>query len=99
MSWYTSNRKSRLPGNWIDLRRKVLRRDRYRCKIGIPGCLGTATEVDHIIRGDDHSLGNLRAVCGNCHKQKTQAEATQARRRKSEARFRPEEKHPGILRK
>ena len=33
---------------WRVVRRQVLDRDQYRCTIGMEGCTGTATQVDHI---------------------------------------------------
>ncbi|UBI10035.1 HNH endonuclease [Corynebacterium coyleae] len=95
MAWSSSDRRKRLPKNWPSLRAKVLSRDKYRCQIRLSGCAGIATDVDHIARGDNHSLDNLRAACSRCHKIKTQAEAQEARRKKRAARFRPEERHPG----
>jgi len=53
----------------------VLRRDPV-CRI----CDSAASvEVDHIQRGNDHRLVNLRGVCARCHKEKTQREAAEAR--------------------
>ena len=97
MVWSSSDRRSRLPKNWPAVRARVLKRDKYRCQMNLEGCAGVATDVDHITRGDDHSLGNLRAVCSGCHKKKTQAEALMARRKKRALRFRPSERHPGAL--
>ena len=38
------------------------------------GCNGHATDVDHIIPGDDHSTGNLQPLSRACHAAKTTAE-------------------------
>lgn len=97
MGWFSSNRRGRLPGDWSSRRRAVLSRDGYVCQLALAGCEGTASEVDHAVRGDDHSFGNLRAVCSECHKKKTSAEAQEARREKAARRFRPEARHPGVL--
>lgn len=97
MGWCSSNRRERLPGDWKRRRRFVLLRDDYVCQLALAGCKGSATEVDHAVRGDDHSLGNLRAVCSECHKKKTSAEAQEARRDKAARRFRPVDRHPGVL--
>nr|WP_291415493.1 HNH endonuclease signature motif containing protein [Actinophytocola sp.] len=54
-----------------------------------------STEVDHIRRGDNHDLSNLRGVCAPCHRAKSAREggtAAAARR----ARRRPSEPHPGL---
>lgn len=95
MPWSSSDRRTRLPKNWHALRACILKRDKYRCQIRLEGCSVIATDVDHIARGDNHSLENLRAACSGCHKKKTQAEAQEARRRKRAARYRPIERHPG----
>ncbi|MBC6822333.1 hypothetical protein CRD20_08250 [Corynebacterium sp. LK33] len=76
--WYSSDRRKRLPPDWRHRRLRVLRRDRWRCQLKSFGCLEEATEVDHIVRGDNHSEDNLQAVCSACHKKKTQTEAKEA---------------------
>lgn len=93
--WDSSNRKSRLPANWNHLRSLVLRRDSHRCKIGDEGCRTIATDVDHIVAGDNHAPENLQAACSWCHNRKSSREGNTARRRKAERRFRPVERHPG----
>lgn len=77
--WEGSTRKNRLPPDWQRRRRNVLRRDRGICHVcGQAG----ADEVDHVIPGDDHSLGNLAAIHHDpCHLQKSLAEAREARER------------------
>jgi 5-methylcytosine-specific restriction protein A len=74
--WQGSTRRSRLPGDWERRRRSVLARDEI-CRICNDAL---ATEVDHIVPGDDHSLANLQGVCARCHAAKTRAEAAEARR-------------------
>lgn len=95
--WGGSNRKKRLPPGWGRLRQGVLSRDGFRCQLRLDGCVGIATEVDHTVAGDDHSLANLRAVCSRCHSKKSSAEGLEARRRKAARRFRPVERHPGVV--
>lgn len=74
--WAGSNRKDRLPANWEQLRAYVLRRDRHRCyRCGAP-----ASDVDHVVRGDDHRPSNLRAICTPCHRVKSALEGVAARR-------------------
>lgn len=96
MAW-TSRRRGELPSNWNSLRRLVLERDRWICQIQGPGCSRTATDVDHIRRGDNHDPRNLQSLCAACHKAKTQRESAEAIRRRRELRLRPAEKHPGDI--
>ena len=98
MGWETSRRRFRLPDNWQDIRLAVLRDADWICEIRYADrCIGTATEVDHIKRGDDHSRENLAAVCFRCHAKKSSMEGLEARRSKKELRKRREERHPGRL--
>lgn len=79
MGWETSDRRSRLPGNWQTLRLRVLRRDRNTCQArNVHGvlCGARASDVDHIVPGDDHCLSNLQALCAPCHRDKTLREAS-----------------------
>jgi 5-methylcytosine-specific restriction endonuclease McrA len=56
---------------WRKLRLAVLERDGYTCRIGLPGCLVTATQVDHVVSwrdgGSVFDESNLRAACGHCN--------------------------------
>lgn len=63
-----------MPPGWAATRRRVLKRDRYRCQ----GCGGRASEVHHAIPGreDDASLVSL---CHPCHAAITAAQALAAR--------------------
>lgn len=95
MAWSTSNRRGELPPDWQNRRRRVLRRDRY-CTI----CKeNRATEVDHIVRGHDHSDNNLRGLCKTCHAGKSAREGATVSVRNRQAivaaRNRPPECHPG----
>lgn len=60
-------RERGLPRGWPRLCRKVLRRCGGRCEWMLPGvgvrCQRTATIVDHVKPGDDHSMANLRGLC------------------------------------
>lgn len=98
MAWDTSTRRARLPKGWArHYRTPVLERDGHRCRIQRPGCTGTATEVDHIKPGDDHSLTNLQAACTWCHRKKTDDEAAAARAATPALTTkRPTESHPGL---
>jgi len=92
MSWETSDRNARLPPGWSSkIVPAVLRLHRTQCHVcGRQG----ATEVDHVIPGDDHRFSNLRPIHVDCHKAKTAREAAAARARIRQARIRPPEPHP-----
>lgn len=94
-SWSGSYRNLRLPPNWGEIRRRILDRDNYTCRIRHLGCLITASDVDHIVRGDDHSDENLRAACRKCHAHKSSAEGNDRQRQLRALRKRPVERHPG----
>lgn len=101
--WADSHHNQRRAGSgWDETRatKRVLDRDDHRCQIRGPGCLGYATEVDHVVPlsatgpAGDHDA-NKQAACGPCHQAKTTAEAATGRAKKS--RRRPPERHPGLL--
>ena len=101
--WKGSDRRDRLPADWPRIRARVLRRDQGQCThpddFGAR-CPELATDVDHIRPGDDHSDGNLRALCSWHHKAKSSSEggaALAARRRKNAQKFKRVERHPGLL--
>lgn len=100
MAWSTSNRRTRLPGNWAAIRRRVLKRDGGQCVARMRDgsrCPEPATDVDHIQAGDNHDEANLQSLCGWHHQRKTGAESAAARRRQPrERRARPAEAHPGL---
>ena len=93
--WHGSTRRSRLPPGWSStIAPAIIRRDSGTCQLRYPDiCTGTATEVDHRHRGDDHHPSNLQAACGPCHRHKTGGEGAAARPRNR----RPREQHPGLL--
>lgn len=100
--WAGSDRRSRLPADWSAIRKRVLRRDSHRCTFRDPDtrirCAEFATDVDHIIAGDDHRESNLRSLCGFHHQKKSSGEggaAMAAKRREIDQRFRRRETHPG----
>lgn len=91
MTWTSSTRRQRLPPNWATTRARILTRDRHTCHVcHQPG----ATEVDHLVAGDDHRDTNLAAICRSCHRAKSSAEGHTARGQ-GPARKRPPEQHPG----
>ena len=106
MAWEGSTRRERLPADWSAIRKRVLRRDGHRCTHTDNGirCSARATDVDHIIAGDDHSEHNLRSLCSDHHRAKSAREGYDAMRRMVRARraaadkkFRRTEEHPGLL--
>ncbi|WP_090937299.1 HNH endonuclease [Nonomuraea jiangxiensis] len=58
-------------------------------------------EVDHIDDPTDHDLSNLRALCHEHHKLRTQAQITAGVRAyyTTRSRKRPDEPHPGLIKK
>lgn len=97
VAWSTSNRKSRLPSNWVALRNDCLKRANNRCEwIRVDTeqrCNEPANQADHIIPGDDHS--QLQALCEYHHRVKSSSEggtAASARRKAAKKR-----RHPGLL--
>ena len=97
MSWYTSDRRGRLPRDWDRVRTRVLSRAAYQCQAieHDPRCDGRATDVDHIHAGDDHSLDNLQALSAVCHRAKTARESITRNRARARMRLHPAEPHPG----
>lgn len=93
MSWETSDRRERLPANWPEIRRGVLKDAGWRCQIRLPGCTSMATEVDHVRFRDETSP--LQAACSHCHGKKSAMEGVAQRARLRAARKRPAPRHPG----
>jgi 5-methylcytosine-specific restriction endonuclease McrA len=96
-NWGSSGRRQELPADWGRLRRRVLREAGGRCEMRVEGCLGVASEVDHIRRGADHSRENLRAVCRRCHALKSSAEGNSRLAEMRRLKRRPEGRHPGAV--
>lgn len=99
--WKGSDRRSRLPADWPRLKAAVRARSGGRCEVIEPSkkdgrpvrCWRKARDCDHIVRGDDHSLANLRDICAYHHGKKSAQEGVEARRTGSVAR--QPERHPG----
>ena len=52
------------------LRPECFVRDGYRCRAGMPGCTGAATQAHHLWpseKGGPDDLANLLSVCSACH--------------------------------
>ena len=81
MGWESSNRRSKLPANWPELRKEVRARSGGRCEVVVDGkrCQNRAVDVDHVNRGNDHSLSNLRDICEPHHDAKSSREGVEAR--------------------
>lgn len=105
--WRSSRRRAQLPANWPQLcvlARQVYGTACYLC--GHP----SASDTDHVNRGSDHRITNLRPVCGArcpwcaaeqrtpCHARKSSAEGGRAAQARRPSRKRPPEEHPGIRR-
>lgn len=96
MAW--SQNRPPLPPDWEARRRYVLARDKFYCQLAFESiCTVQAVEVDHIDRNDDHTMNNLRAVCRECHWERTKAQAAEATRRLWAQTKVPRPKHPGLL--
>jgi 5-methylcytosine-specific restriction enzyme A len=53
---------------WRAKRLAALKRANFRCEIRLPGCQGSASEVDHIDQArNDPNHDRLRAACKSCH--------------------------------
>lgn len=92
MGWTNDHRRMKqLPPDWPKRRQQVIKRDRVCVLCGAPG-----RDVDHIARGQDHSLANLRLLCRSCHMKRTGRDGGTAKRREKRdwAKERAE-KHPG----
>lgn len=65
---------------WQVIRRRILKRDCGLCVVcRSSGRLTPASEVDHIRplwSGGTDADHNLQSICGDCHKSKTDAEAS-----------------------
>jgi 5-methylcytosine-specific restriction enzyme A len=100
MAWAGSDRKDRLPANWPALRRATLERCGGRCEVlkkDGSRCRDKATDVDHLVPGDDHSLGNLRGICAWHHARKSSREGVEARAERRAMLYRAPETHPGLI--
>lgn len=103
-NWLGSDRKERLPPDWPKIRKRILKRDGHRCRWTIAGhrCEARATDVDHIVPGDDHSDDNLQSLCGPHHLRKTGRDSHNQRRKaiakakwRNDRRFGHQEEHSG----
>lgn len=95
-AWAGSTRAARLPRDWPAIRARILARDGHRCT----RCGAPATDVDHVIPGDDHSENNLVSLCAADHRAKSgregQAAGVVTRHLAGQHLHRPPEPHPGL---
>lgn len=98
-SWYTSDRRQRLPPDWPRVRAQVRERAHGLCqaKHHARGCDGWGTDCDHIEAGDDHRLANLQWLSGPCHRAKTARETIARNKKNAKLKKHPVEKNPGQL--
>ncbi|WP_103529524.1 HNH endonuclease signature motif containing protein [Streptomyces sp. SM12] len=99
--WADSDRRSRLPSDWKRRVASIKARAAGRCERRLPDgsrCVNPGKDVDHIRRGDDHSVTNLQLLCTDCHTAKTTREAAAERRRYAARLKYPKEAHPGLIR-
>jgi 5-methylcytosine-specific restriction enzyme A len=98
VAWETdAPRRDRLPSDWPAIRVRILNRDAWRCQLGYDGCRILAQQVDHVVPGDDHTPGNLQAVCERCHALKSAREGAEGRAAVQRRSRRTPEPHPGAL--
>ena len=78
----TSSTRTR-GGSWMDIRTRILRRDRgLCCMCSRAGLVSLACDVDHRVELDDGGTdddGNLWSLCRLCHLWKTRVAATARR--------------------
>ena len=78
-------------------RKQIMDRDEWRCQIRGEGCLGEATQADHIknwAEGGTDDAANGQAACAECHKHKTAEERKRGMQKRS--RYRQPMSHPGM---
>ncbi|WP_054050704.1 HNH endonuclease [Alloactinosynnema sp. L-07] len=94
--WAGSTRRDTLPPDWAERVAQVKARDRGRCQWPEHGttCGQPGRDVDHIHGRHNHSLTNLRLLCGWHHDRKSSAEGNATRVRHTNRR--PPEPHPGL---
>lgn len=94
----TAWRSAPRPRGWKALRSQALARDAHQCTWIEDGerCTSEGTDADHIGDPEDHSLDNLRTLCGHHHRKRTAIQA-RAARGPLPSKQRPIKPHPGLL--
>lgn len=95
MAWEGSDRLERLPADWPVRRKRVLKRDRYRCQYH--GCRDKATHVDHIEPSGSDDEWNLQSLCAFHHNEKSSSEGNAAQARLRKLLKREPEQLPGEI--
>jgi len=98
--WVDSGRKARLPDDWPVRRKAVLERCGGRCEVIKKDgrrCWDRATEVDHIIAGDNHEISALQGICTWHHRRKSSREGNDAQAAQRAMLRHPIEQHPGVI--
>lgn len=100
MAWNTSTRRTRLPKDWPDIRKRIKARAdgicEHRDHRGVR-CTQPGTECHHLGADTDHRDHMLQWICTPHHKTITQAQARAAQHAKyTAAKKRKPEAHPGI---
>jgi 5-methylcytosine-specific restriction enzyme A len=93
--WRDSTRRRRLPASWQAIRRECFAIYGPLCYL----CSDFASDIDHVIPGDNHSLENLRPICKSCHTKKSSAEGGRAFQAQRPKRKRITEQHPGFIKR
>ena len=101
--WKGSTRRNRLPADWPAWVTAVRARSGGKCewirssgkRCGRPADGG----VDHKDRDKGESLANLQDLCRWHHRHKTTLEGQQAKAEKRDLGRRPQEPHPGLIRR
>lgn len=98
--WKGSDRRASLPKDWDRRRKRILRRDGYRCteQTAAGRCEAVANQVDHVGDRDDHRDEMLRSLCQAHHDAKSSQQGVEARVARRNARLRPAPQHPSGLR-
>jgi hypothetical protein len=99
--WASSDRRAELPLDWAQ--RRLLRKAIAggRCEWRYPNggrCRAPGTDADHWERPDAHDVEDLRWLCADHHRWKTQREALKARLAIKASVKRRQERHPGARR-
>lgn len=102
--WQNSDRRSRLPSNWPAITTAIHLRSGGICEVIKTStgqrCTNPANGgVDHIDRDGGDGFENLRDTCHFHHSKKSSKEGNDAKAAKKALKKRPQEEHPGAIRR